>query len=62
MERTGAQLRPKVQTPAVRVAEGTGLHANQEVTFLTGSGGEVRALTELVTPQAEHVLDWFRAT
>jgi len=36
-----------------------GLQANQDVTFLTDGGEEVRALTELVTPEAEHVLDWF---
>ncbi len=36
-----------------------GLRANQDVTFLTDGGEEVRALTELVTPEAEHVLDWF---
>ncbi len=36
-----------------------GLQANQDVTFLTDGGEGVRALTELVTPEAEHVLDWF---
>ena len=36
-----------------------GLQANQDVTFLTDGGEEVRALTELVTLKAEHVLDWF---
>ena len=36
-----------------------GLQANQDVTFLTDGGEEVRSLTELVTPEAEHVLDWF---
>jgi hypothetical protein len=36
-----------------------GLQANQDVTFLTDGGEEVRALTERVTPGAEHVLDWF---
>ncbi|MGH7160270.1 MAG: ISKra4 family transposase [Acetobacteraceae bacterium] len=36
-----------------------GLQANQDVTFLTDGGEEVRALTELVTPESEHVLDWF---
>jgi hypothetical protein len=36
-----------------------GLQANQEVTFLTDGGDEVRALTELVSPCGEHVLDWF---
>ena len=36
-----------------------GLQPNQDVTFLTDGGEEVRPLTELVTPEAEHVLDWF---
>ncbi len=39
-----------------------GLQANQDVTFLTDGGEEVRTLTELVTPEAEHVLDWFHVT
>ena len=39
-----------------------GLQANQDVTFLTDGGEEVRALTELVTPGSEHVLDWFHIT
>jgi hypothetical protein len=39
-----------------------GLQANQEVTFLTDGGEEVRSLTERVTPEAEHVLDWFHIT
>ncbi len=36
-----------------------GLQANQSVTFLTDGGEEVRSLTERITPEAEHVLDWF---
>jgi len=44
------------------VLKSQGLQANQDVTFLTDGGEEVRSLTELVTPEAEHVLDWFRAT
>ena len=39
-----------------------GLQANQDVTFLTDGGEEVRALTEHVTPASEHVLDWFHIT
>ncbi len=39
-----------------------GLQANQDVTFLTDGGEEVRALTEFVTPGSEHVLDWFHIT
>jgi hypothetical protein len=38
------------------------LLANQDVTFLTDGGEEIRALTELVTPASEHVLDWFHIT
>lgn len=41
------------------VLSGQGLQANQDVTFPTDGGEEIRALTEWVTPQAEHVLDWF---
>jgi hypothetical protein len=36
-----------------------GLQANQEVTFLTDGGDEIKALTELISPCGEHVLDWF---
>lgn len=39
-----------------------GLQANQDVTFLTDGGEEIRTLTELVTPESEHVLDWFHIT
>ena len=39
-----------------------GLQANQEVTFLTDGGEEVRALTEQITPASEHVLDWSHIT
>ena len=44
------------------VLKSQGLQPNQDVTFLTDGGEEVRALTELVTPEAEHVLDWFHIT
>jgi hypothetical protein len=44
------------------VLKSQGLQANQDVTFLTDGGEEVRVLTELVTPEAEHVLDWFHIT
>ena len=39
-----------------------GLQANQDVTFLTDGGEEIRALTQFVTPESEHVLDWFHIT
>jgi hypothetical protein len=36
-----------------------GLRPNQDVTFLTDGGDEIRALTEQLSPCGEHVLDWF---
>jgi hypothetical protein len=36
-----------------------GMQANQDVTFLTDGGDEIKALTELISPCGEHVLDWF---
>ncbi len=39
-----------------------GLQANQDVTFLTDGGDEIKALTELISPCGEHVLDWFHIT
>jgi hypothetical protein len=44
------------------VLKSQGLQANQDVIFLTDGGEEIRALTELITPRSEHVLDWFHIT
>jgi hypothetical protein len=33
--------------------------AFQDVTFLTDGGEEIRALAERVTPESEHIRDWF---
>jgi hypothetical protein len=41
------------------VLQGQGLQANQEITFLTDGGDSVRELAELMSPCAEHILDWF---
>jgi hypothetical protein len=43
----------------VAMLESQGLQANQDITFLTDGGDEVKALTELISPCGEHVLDWF---
>jgi hypothetical protein len=56
----GYDLKPKRRL--FDVLKSQGLQANQDVTFLTDGGEEVRALTELVTPVSEHVLDWFHIT
>ena len=44
------------------VLKSQGLQENQDVTFLTDGGKELRLLTERVTPAAEYVLDWFHIT
>ncbi|MBB4200141.1 hypothetical protein GGD83_003968 [Rhodoblastus sphagnicola] len=38
------------------------MQANQDITFLTDGGEEVRALTERISPCSEHVIDWFHVT
>ena len=57
---------PNVDTKPKRrlfeVLQGQGLQMNQEIAFLTDGGDSVRELAELMSPCAEHVLDWFRAT
>ena len=44
------------------VLRGQGLQANQEITFLTDGADSVRELAELMSPCAEHILDWFHLT
>src|ERR1700733_12026644 len=56
----GYDTKPKRRLFDVLTSQG--LQANQDVTFLTDGGEEIRALTELVTPESEHVLDWFHIT
>ncbi len=46
----------------VNMLESQGIQANQDITFLTDGGEEVRALTECISPCSEHVLDWFHIT
>jgi hypothetical protein len=36
--------------------------ANQQVTFLTDGGADVRELPLYLNPQAEHLIDWFHIT
>jgi hypothetical protein len=53
----GYDLKPKRRL--FDLLKGQGLQANQDVTFLTDGGEEIRSLTEHLTPTSEHVLDWF---
>ena len=39
-----------------------GFQADQDLTFITDGGDEVRALAERISPCSEHVLDWFHIT
>ncbi len=39
-----------------------GLQMNQDITFLSDGGDTVRNLQEWISPQSEHVLDWFHIT
>jgi len=39
-----------------------GMQANQQVTFLTDGDEDIRDLPLYLTPQAEHLLDWFHIT
>jgi len=39
-----------------------GMQANQTVTFLSDGGDNVRDLQRYLSPQAEHLLDWFHVT
>jgi hypothetical protein len=39
-----------------------GMQANQQVTFLTDGGEDIRELPHYLNPQAEHLLDWFHIT
>ncbi|MBA1159278.1 ISKra4 family transposase [Microvirga mediterraneensis] len=39
-----------------------GFQADQDLTFITDGGEEVRTLAERISPCSEHVLDWFHIT
>jgi hypothetical protein len=39
-----------------------GLQSNQDITFLSDGGDNVRDLQYFLSPQAEHLLDWFHVT
>ena len=44
------------------VLKAQGMAANQQVTFLTDGGADVRELPLYLNPQAEHLIDWFHVT
>src|SRR5882724_11784546 len=54
-----ANLGHEAQTTAVRVLQSQGLQLNQQLTFLSDGGDTVRDLQRYMSPEAEHLLDWF---
>ncbi len=44
------------------VLKAQGMQPNQQVTFLTDGGDDVRELPRYLNPHAEHLLDWFHIT
>ena len=44
------------------VLKAHGMQDNQQVTFLTDGGEDIRDLPCYLNPQAEHLLDWFHIT
>ena len=44
------------------VLKAQGMQANQQVTFLTDGGEDIRDLPYYLNPHAEHLLDWFHIT
>jgi len=44
------------------VLKAQGMQENQQVTFLTDGGEDIRDLPLFLNPQAEHLLDWFHIT
>jgi len=44
------------------VLKSQGMQPNQQITFLTDGGDDVRELPLYLNPQAEHLLDWFHVT
>jgi hypothetical protein len=46
----------------VEVLKSQGMAANQQVTFLTDGGEDIRDLPCYLNPDSEHLLDWFHIT
>ncbi len=56
----GYDTKPKRRLFEILRAQG--MQMNQQVTFLTDGGDDVRDLPLYLNPQAEHLLDWFHVT
>src|SRR5260370_36439877 len=55
-------VRHQAEAPVFELLKSQGMAANQQVTFLTDGGTDVRELPLYLNPQAEHLIDWFHIT
>ncbi len=53
---------PKPKRRLFEVLKAQGMAANQQVTFLTDGGEDIRDLPCYLNPDSEHLLDWFHIT
>ena len=53
---------PKPKRRLFETLKSQGMQPNQQVTFLTDGGEDVRELPLYLNPQAEHLIDWFHIT
>ena len=53
---------PKPKRRLFEMLQAQGLQMNQDITFLSDGGDTVRDLQLYLSPQADHVLDWFHIT
>jgi hypothetical protein len=60
--RVRADLRHQPKRRLFEVLGSHGMQPNQQVTFLTDGGEDIRDLPRRLNPQAEHLLDWFHLT
>ena len=53
---------PKPKRRLYEVLQSQGFQLNQQITFLSDGGDAVRDLQLYMSPEAEHILDWFHLT
>ena len=53
---------PKPKRRLYEVLHSQGFQLNQQITFLSDGGDTVRDLPLYMSPEAEHILDWFHIT
>jgi hypothetical protein len=53
---------PKPKRRLFELLKNQGMQFNQQVTFLSDGGDDVRDLQSYLNPEAEYILDWFHVT